>query len=283
MASTVHVSLIGCVALRSTPLCVCVSIFTMKVLCVLSSWPGSLRSAGLWAEPGRRAMLPFSSTLTGARASSEERPLTSGRAQAPCSPSPSPWLEPARPQKSGRFWPGPSIVLPFSFTPTQACASSEERRLTSGWAQAPRGVWTSSSAENTEAPGWDAWGVSASRGPFLARLLPSLCPSADARRAPDKVPGPGANSSRGRERPAAAGCGDFCRCRVSCRLRQRAPGPRSEKRRQQIPGAADKRCQETEVLWGVRCALGIPSLCKMASFSTMVSTSEENVRVLKAW
>ena len=44
-------------------------------------------------------------------------------------------------------------MLPFSFTLTQACASSEERRLTSGWAQAPRGVRTTSSAENTEAPG----------------------------------------------------------------------------------------------------------------------------------
>lgn len=34
------------------------------------------------------------------------------------------------------------------------------------------------------------------------------------------------SAARGRERPAAAGCG--CPCRLCCRLGQRAPGPRSE-------------------------------------------------------
>ena len=36
MAFTAYVSLI-CVALRNTPLCVCVPVFTMKILCVLNS------------------------------------------------------------------------------------------------------------------------------------------------------------------------------------------------------------------------------------------------------
>ena len=129
MASTVHVSLIGCVALRSTPLCVCVSIFTMKVLCVLSSWPGSLRSAGLWAEPGRRAMLPFSFTLTRARVSSEDRRWLPARpkhhACIVLHPDRSPRV---LRREDADFRPGASIMIPFSFTLTGTHESSEDRR-----------------------------------------------------------------------------------------------------------------------------------------------------------
>ena len=79
MASTAYVSLI-CVAWRNTPLCACVPVFTMKILWVLNSRAGSLRSAVLWAEPGRGAVLPVCFPLTRACA---ERTLTSGRAHAP--------------------------------------------------------------------------------------------------------------------------------------------------------------------------------------------------------
>ena len=120
MASTAYVSLI-CVAWRNTPLCACVPVFTMKILWVLNSRAGSLRSAVLWAEPGRGAVLPVCFPRTAAHAFSVDTD----------------------------FRPGPSTVLPVCFPLTRACA---ERTLTSGRAHAPRGVHPASSAEST-APG----------------------------------------------------------------------------------------------------------------------------------
>ena len=83
-------------------------------------------------------MLPVCFTLTRACAFSDERTLTSGRAQALCFLLLHPDQNPrVLRREDADFRPGPSTVLPFSFTLTGAHAFSEEKTLTSGWAQAP--------------------------------------------------------------------------------------------------------------------------------------------------
>ena len=187
-------------------------------------------------------MLPFSFTLTRARACSEERMLTSGQAQAPCFPSPSPWPEPARSQKR-RCW------LPAG--PKHPAASKPPL------------------LQRTRLLDWEAWGVPAFHGPFLALLLPSLCPLADARRAPDRVPGPGANSSLGQRAPPSSRLWRLQS--VPSFLPSRAEGTWTE-----VRGRGGGRHREL-------LASAVRRRKSSISFSAMVSVSEENSHVFKAW
>lgn len=155
--------------MENTPLCACVPVFTMKILWVLNSWAGSLRSAALWAEPGRGAVLPVCFPLTAA-CLLRRAGLTSGRAPSP-----------TRPHRLLRREHGSWSGKPEQFRPFTG-------------------------------PFWPSASFSVSFG---------RCPSNLRQNA-----GPDTKLQPGVERPAAAGCG--CLCRLSCRLGQRAPGPRAE-------------------------------------------------------
>ena len=157
--------------------------------------------------------------------------LSSGLSQGeePCFPSASPWPEPALSQTRGRWLPaGPKHHASLLLHPDRSprvlrredadfrLGPSTLRRLNHLFCR-EHGSWTGKPEEFRPftGPFWPSC--------FLLCVLRQM-PVGHQTGCQDLVPTP----AWGRERPPAAGCGDFSLCHLSCRLGQRAPGPRSE-------------------------------------------------------